>query len=97
MNKLESKINGKGTVRLKKGFTLFILNEDMKDLIIIIKSSEYLGELIDGVTEKVKHAIISILISLGAWLVQPVLSSVVRSISGRGFRGGGRGYMNKTF
>ena len=40
---------------------------------------------------------VSIFTSLGAWLVQPVISSVVRSISGRGVRRGGRGYINKTF
>ena len=40
-----------------KGFTLFILNEDMNDIIEIIKSLEDLGVLIDGATETVKHEI----------------------------------------
>ena len=44
-------------MRAGKGFTLFILNEDINDIIKIIKSSEDLGKLIDGVTEKVKHEI----------------------------------------
>ena len=77
----------------------------MNDIIIIIKSSEDLDELIDGVTEKVKYAIKKtrkrvswiFLTSLEAWLVQPVFSSVVKNINGGGVRRGGRGYMNKTF
>ena len=42
-------------MRAGKGFTLFILNEDMHDIIKIIKSLEDLGVLIDGVTETAKH------------------------------------------
>ena len=57
INKFERKISGKGGVRAGKGFTLFISNEDMNDIIKIIKSLEDLGVLIDGVTEKVKHEI----------------------------------------
>ena len=37
--------------------TYFISNEDMNDIIQIIKSLEDLGVLIDGVTETVKHEI----------------------------------------
>ena len=55
--KLERKISGKGAVRTGKGFTLFISNEDMNDIIKIIKSLEDSGVLIDGVTETVKHKI----------------------------------------
>ena len=55
INKFERKISGKGAVRAGKGFTLFILNEDMNDIIKIIKSLEDSGVLIDGVTETVKH------------------------------------------
>ena len=39
------------------GLTLFISNEDMNDLIEIIKSLEYSNALIDGITEKVEHEI----------------------------------------
>ena len=53
-NKIERKINGKGAVRAEKLFTLFISNEDVDDIIKIIKSLEDLGVLIDGVTEIVK-------------------------------------------
>ena len=41
----------------KKGFTLFISNEDMNDLIKIIKSLQDWGVLIDGVAKTVKHEI----------------------------------------
>ena len=55
MNKFEQKISWKGVVRAGKGFILFILNENMNDIIKIIKSLEYSAVLIDGVTEIVKH------------------------------------------
>ena len=38
INKFERKISGKGAVRAGKGFTPFIPNEDMNDIIKIIKS-----------------------------------------------------------
>ena len=37
INKCERKISGKGAVRVKKGFPLFISSEDMNDIIEIIK------------------------------------------------------------
>ena len=42
-------------MRAQKGFTLFILNEDMNNIIKIIKSLQDLGVLSDGVIEVVKH------------------------------------------
>ena len=39
----------------------------------------------------------ALLAPLAASLVQPVISSVVKGISGRGIRRAGRGYMNKNF
>ena len=42
-------------MRAGKGFTLFISNEDMNDIIKIIELLEDLGILIDGVTETAKH------------------------------------------
>ena len=67
-------------MRLGKGFTLFISNEDMNDIIKIIKSLEDSGVLIDGITEKVKHEIKkqedgflgALLAPLAALIVQPV-------------------------
>ena len=57
INKFERKINGKGVVRAEKGFDLFIWNEDVNDIIEIIRSLEDSGVLIDGFTETVKHEI----------------------------------------
>ena len=53
INQFERKTSGTGTLRVGKGFTLFISNEDM-NIIKIIKS-ENLGVLTDGVTETVTH------------------------------------------
>ena len=44
-------------MRAGKGFTLFISNEDMNDIIKFIKLLEDSGALIDGVTETVNHEI----------------------------------------
>ena len=77
----------------------------MNDIIKFIKSLEGSCALIDGVTETVKHEIKkqeggflgALLAPLAASLVQPVISSVVKIISGRGARRAGRGYMDKNF
>ena len=77
----------------------------MTDIIKIVKSLEHSGVLIDGVTETVKYEIrkqkggfLGVLLApLAASLVQPVISSVVKGISGRGVRTAGRGYMDKNF
>ena len=42
-------------MRAEKRFILFISNEDMNDIIKIIKSLEDSNILIDGITETVKH------------------------------------------
>ena len=55
INQFERKISGKGAVRAGKGFSLFISNEDMNDIIKTIKSLEDSGVFIDGDTETVKH------------------------------------------
>ena len=44
-------------MRARKGFILFISNENLNYIIKIIKSLEDWGVLIDGVTETVKHEI----------------------------------------
>ena len=76
----------------------------MNDIIKIIKPLEDLGVLIDGVTETIKHEIKkegwflgALLAPLVALLVQPVHSSVIEVISGRGVRRAGRGYVDQTF
>ena len=55
INKLKRKISGKRAVRTGQGFTLFIMNEEINDIIKIIKSLEYSNILIDDITEIVKH------------------------------------------
>ena len=105
INKFDRKMTEKGAVRAEKGFTLLISNENMNNVIKIIKSLEASGVLIDGVTETVKREIKkqeggflgALLAPLAASLVQPVISSVVKSISRRGVRRAGRGYTNDNF
>ena len=53
--KFARKISGKGAFRTGKGFTVFISNDAMNDIIKIIESLEDSGVLIDGITGKVKH------------------------------------------
>ena len=98
-------MNGKGAARAGKGFTLFILGEDMNDIIKILKPLENSGVLTDGVTETANDEIKkqegeflgALLAPFAASLVQPVIASGVKGRSGRGVRRAGRGYMNKTF
>ena len=77
----------------------------MNDIIKIIKSLEDSGALIDGVTKTVKNEtkkqegwfLGALLPSLAASLVQPVISSVVKVITGRGVRRAGRVYVDENF
>ena len=62
----------------------------MNDIIKIIKSLEDSSVLIDRVTETVKHEIekrerrfLGVLLAPYASVVQPVISSIVKGISGR--------------
>ena len=55
INKSERKIIGKGAERAGKGFSLFISNEDINDIIKIKEPLEDSGVLIDRDTETVKH------------------------------------------
>ena len=57
LNKFERKISGTGAVRARQTFTLFVLNEDVNDIIEIVESLENSGLLIDGTSETVKHEI----------------------------------------
>ena len=50
INKVKKKISEKRAVRAGKRFTLFILNEDMNDIIKILKSLENSNVLIYGIT-----------------------------------------------
>ena len=77
----------------------------MTDIIRIIKLLEDSGVLIDGVTETLKREIKNhktgffqdLLAPLASLLVQPVISSVVKGIRGKGVRKAGRVYMDKKF
>ena len=51
INKFKWKMSGKGAIRARKGFPLFILNQYMNNIIKIMKLVEDSGALIDGVTE----------------------------------------------
>ena len=104
INTFDRKISGKWVVREGKGFTLFISIKDMNDTIKIIKPLEDSIVLLDGVTETVKNEIKkeggfrgALLAPLAASLVQPVIFSVRKGISGRGVRRTGTGYMVKNF
>ena len=103
INKFERKTSRKEAVRAGRELTLFISNEDIIDIIKFIKSLEDSSVLIDGATETVKHEIKkkqedgflrALLRPLAASLVQPIISSVVKGISGRGVRRAGRGCIN---
>ena len=75
----------------------------MNDIIKIIESLDYSDSSIDGVTGTVKHKIKkqdgeflrALLAPLAASLVQPVISSIVKGISGRGVGKARRGDMDK--
>ena len=41
-------------MRVRKGFTLFILNEDINDIVNLMKSLKYANVFIDGITETEK-------------------------------------------
>ena len=77
----------------------------MNDIIKTIESLDDSGVLIDGITGTVKDEIrkqeggpLGVLLApLATWLVKPVISSVVKGISGRGFRRARRCYMVKDF
>ena len=78
----------------------------MNDFIKNMKSLEDSGLSIDGVTETVKYEIKNKKADFFSWnslaplatsLVQPVISSVVKGISGREVRRAGRGYITNFF
>ena len=76
----------------------------MNDIIKIIESLEDSDSSIDGVTKTVKHEVKqqnggflgALLGPLAVSLVQPVISSVVKGLSGREVRRAGRGDMDKN-
>ena len=104
IKKIDRKITGKRAFRTGKTFTLFISNEDINEINKIMKSLGDSCVLIDGVTITVIHEIKekqtdkflgAFLATLGTSLVQTVISSVGKGISGRGVGRAWRGYMDK--
>ena len=102
------KIKRKRSLTPGKGFTLFISNESMNDIIKIVKSLdiikiitslEYVGVLINGVTEKIQHEIKKQEGGFLPALLAPLAASLLQpeGISGRGVRRAGRRYMDKDF
>ena len=67
------------------------MNEDIDDVIKIVKFLEDSGVLIDGVTEAVKHEVknleggflAALLAPLAALVIKPVISSGIEGITGR--------------
>ena len=65
-------------VRAEKGFTLFISNQDMNDIIKIINSLEYLGALI--VKPEMKKQEVGFLGALLALLTTSLVQFVIYSV-----------------
>ena len=92
-------------IQIQTLIIIFLLSEDMNNIIKIIKSFEDSILLIDGITERVKHEIRkqedrflpTLLAPLGASLVQPVVSSVIKGMSRTVVRRSGRRYIDKDF
>ena len=57
IDNFERKMHAGGSVRAGKVFTLFISNEDMDDIIRMIKSLENSDVSMNGITATVKHKI----------------------------------------
>ena len=69
--------------RSRKRIFFFISNEDMNDIIRIIKLLEDSNVLTDGITETVKDEI-----KKNILLVEPKISSIVKCIRGRAVKKG---------
>ena len=88
LDKVLRKISGKGVLRARKEVSLLTPNDDIDNIVGIIKSLEDSGVLI-GVNETVKHETKKeegnflgvALAPLTASLVEPVISSVVKGVS----------------
>ena len=88
LDKVLRKISGKGVLRARKEVSLLTPNDDIDNIVGIIKSLEDSGVLI-GVNETVKHETKKeegnflgvALAPLTASLVEPEISSVVKGVS----------------
>ena len=90
-------------MRTEKALTLFILNEDVNDIVNIIKQwkirTNWWSYWKSNTWNKkaIKWVFSALLAHLAASLVQSVISSVVKGIGRRGVRRAGREDMNKNF
>ena len=100
LDKFETKTTGQEVVKPGKGFTLFISNEDMDDIIKIVESLEKSCLLMDDVTKTNKLEIkkqevdflgammtimaASLISPVASSLIQPVPSSLINAITAKG-------------
>ena len=92
-------------MRAGKGFTLFFSNEDMNDVDQVIKPLENSNVLIDDITATVKYEIkkrkgrvlLALLAPLADSLVQPIILSVLKGMSGIEVTRAGRDYNDIYF
>ena len=98
INEFERKISGKTAIRTGKGFTLFILTEDIDDSIKMVDSLEKPGLLTDVAVVRVKQnkkqedgflgammerMAASLIAPMTSLFLQPVASSQVNAITGK--------------
>ena len=96
---------GQGVIRAGKVITFVISNEDMNNVITIVKSLENWGILIDGVMEIVKHEIKTqenvflgmLLKTLGASMLGNLLTGKGKGVMRAGRAYSNMNYMNKNF
>ena len=99
---IQRKIRGRGVVRAGKEITLVTSNEDIDDVIRIIKSLVNSGILLDGVRETVKHEVKKpergflgmLLETLGASVFGNILTRKGVMRAGKGVAREARGYNN---
>ena len=92
---IQRKMCGRGVIRAGKGIILVILNENMDDIIRIIKSMENLGLLIDGVIKTVKYEIKKQEGGFLSMLLGTLDASVLGNmLTGKGVMKAGRRYNN---
>ena len=92
VNKFDRRRSGKWVATAVKGFTLFISNEDVNDIIKIIKWLEDSGLLIDGVTKTVKGEIKKKTRRWVSWCLLSTFRYFISTISGLF---GGKRYKSK--
>ena len=94
-NKFERKLSGKWSVRVLKGFALFIANDNLNDFINngSINWKSYWNNKTWNRKEEGEF-LGALLAPFVASIVHPLLYSVAKGLRGRGFRRAGRRYIN---